>query len=253
MATRRRISGPLPSVPGQTPSQSGTQTTGPVDTASLMALSIGSTSVDVNIPEGALLSQVEPSLKLAVTGYQHLAEAAERLKPIIGRILLVISNRRMFRPDYRNLTEYVEKKVVAEYGMSRTSAFEALRIARAFPTMTATEYQKYGASRLLLATQVTDETDPQAKVILDEATRMSVDDFSTKVSDIKQTTAPPAKTFVVSVRLPLEWKQQWDNILVAADMTPGELFVLLMSNYLEHHPIPAAAPQAAQQPVGARA
>lgn len=207
------------------------------DSTELVRLAIGSDTIDVNIPDSADLASVEGTLHMAVSGYLQLAEASERLKPIIGRILLVLSNRRLYRPDYKNLTDYIERKVVAEYGMSRTSAFEALRIAKAFPSMSASDYQKYGATRLLLTARVSDENDPAYKKLLDESTRVSVDDFANRVKDLTTDTGATAKSFVVSARLPIAWQTHWNALLETAQMSPSEMLQEMIRSYVESHEV----------------
>lgn len=238
MALRRRISpahGSV-SVPNP-PSVLAESLHSPED---LLKIALGA-ELTLNIPDDAKMSDIEATLSIAITGYKRLSEASERLKPIIGRLLFTVQARRLYRPEYRNLTDYIEKKITGEMGLSRTNAFEALRIAKAFPSMSLDDYQKYGASRLLLASSITDESDPGAKALLDESTQQTVDEFSDHVKDIKSSSTSPSQSFVVSIRLPLEWKARWDDLLNTMDMPAVEVFLELVKSYIEHHPAPASA------------
>lgn len=224
----RTVSAPLPT------------TQGIANPEDLLRLALGS-ELTLNIPEDAKMADVEQTLQVAITGYKRLSEASERLKPLIGRILYTVQSRRLYRPDYRNLTDYIERKVVVDMGLSRTNAFEALRIAKAFPSMTMEDYQKYGASRLLLASSITDEADPQAKQLLDDSTRQTVDEFQSHIRDLKSESVEPAKTFVLSIRLPLDWKPRWEDLIATVDLTPVELFLELMNSYIQTHPASKAS------------
>lgn len=206
----------------------------------LLSLVLDGSKISVDIPHDATLTQVEVTLKTALGGYRRLSEAAEQLKPIIGRILLTIADRKLFRPDFPNLTKYIEERVVAvPWGISRTNAFEALRIARAFPTMSEVEYQRYGASRLLLASSVVEKTDG-VKDLLDKATRGTVEAFREVVKDLQG--KEPATTFVVSLRLPLAYKEVWEQLLTDTQLAPGPLVQELIQGYVEAHQGDVAEP-----------
>lgn len=241
---RRKINRSLATVPQS--NQSGQTQTIPADAKQLMALVLGSTEINVDIPKDATLSQVETTLGMVISGYKRLSEAAERIKPIVGRILLTISTRRLYRPEYRNLTDYIERKVEGSpdsggFGLSRTNAFEALRIARAYPTMSVTEYEKYGASILLVSTPVTDQTDPRYKEILDDLSKLTVAQAKVKVREMRALTggdqpSQQGKSFVLSFRMPLEWKEPWESLLKETKLSPSELFQELIRSYIEDHP-----------------
>lgn len=234
--TPKRIQPPSRSSPSPHPAQ--------VD---LLKLVMGSSDISVNVPDTATLPDVEHTLGMVIGGYLKLMNAAEKLKPIIGRVLLTIASRRLYRPDYKNLTDYVERKVVAEFGLSRTNAFEALRIARAFPSLSTDDYQRYGASRLLLAASLTDETDPKYRDLLDDSTQKTVEAFAEEIKALKTPSPSSMNTFVLSVRLPLEWKDAWESLLTSSGMSAGDLLMELINSYIETHP-PEPEPKATQTP-----
>lgn len=220
----------------------------PAQVPDLLKLVMGSGNISVSIPDAATLPDVEHTLSMVIGGYLRLTDAAERLKPIIGRVLLTISARRLYRPDYKNLTDYIQRKVVDEFKLSRTNAFESLRIARAFPSLTSEDYQRYGASRLLLAASVTDDKAPNFKTLLDESTQKTVDAFSEQIKSMKSPTST-TDTFVLSVRLPAEWKESWESLLTSSAMSAGDLLMELISSYIETHPsdpVPANEPAKAK-------
>lgn len=197
----------------------------------LMRAAVGFQEIQLNIPDDAKLLDVEKTLQLAITGYKRLSEASERLKPIIGRILLVVQERKLWKPDYKNFTEFLDKKVVDEMGLGRSNAFDALRIARAFPTMSNEDYQRYGASRLLEAAKITDEAQEDYKQILQDASKMTVEEFKQKVKEQRPATRPV--TFTVSVRVTPEVKGMWTGLVEAFEGTPGDLFKQMITLYTE--------------------
>lgn len=194
----------------------------------LMRAALGFTEVSVSIPENATLAEVEKSLQLAITGYRRLSEASERLKPIIGRILLTIQARNLFKPDYKNFTAFLMDRVVAGMGLGRSHAFDSLRIARAFPNMTTEEYSRYGASRLLLAAKLTDETKAGYKDVLKDLAKQTVEEGRARVKEL--TPHGSASSYTISIRVTPEVKGEWVALMESVDLTPGELFAQMMES-----------------------
>lgn len=193
----------------------------------LMRAALGFSDISLDIPEDATLAQVDKTLNLAITGYKRLNDASERLKPIIGRILLTIKDRGLFKPDYKNFTAFLMERVVMAkdkggLGLGRTHMFDSLRIAKAFPTMTTEEYAKYGSSRLLIAAKLTDESQEGYKATLKELSGLTVEEGMAKVREINAET--PATSYTVSIRVSPEVKAEWAALIEAVDLTPGELF-----------------------------
>lgn len=197
--------------------------------AGLMKAALGFTEVSVAIPENATLADVEKSLQLAINGYKRLSEASERLKPIIGRILLTVQERNLFKPEYKNFTAFLMDRVVIGMGLGRSNAFDSLRIARAFPTMSAEDYSRYGASRLLLAAKITDEKHPDYKDVLKQMSTLTVEEGKNKVKELRPSGSQ--SSYTISIRVSPETKAEWVELSEAVDITPGELLGAMISAY----------------------
>lgn len=181
----------------------------------LMHLVLGAVDVRVDFPEGTALSEMESTLGFAVKGYQRLQGAAEKLKPIIGRILLTVKNRKAWKGHYKNFTAFYTSKVIGELGLSKSVALEALKIASAFPSLTPAQYAHYGATRLLLAARVTDSSKTDYKAILDESVKQSIDEFRNTTARLYAES--PARTnrarpFIISVRVDETTFAHWKSI-----------------------------------------
>lgn len=233
MSTRKQIPGSF-NVPGTDNGPQG-----------LMKAALGFTDISVEIPENATLHEVENTLQLAITGYRRLSEASERLKPIIGRILLTVQERNLFKPDYKNFTQFIMDRVVVGMGLGRSHAFDSLRIARAFPTMSTEEYSRYGASRLLLAAKLTDESKEGYKDILKDLSKVTVEEGRAKVKEL--TPNSKASSYTISIRVTPEVKGEWVELMDSVDITPGELFAQMiksvrenMEEYTTRKPVAAA-------------
>lgn len=228
MARQRKPSGWTPGGSSNKLVQSSNQ-----DELQLVTLATGLPEISVTIPESATLKQIEETLAIAINGYKKLSEASERLKPIIGRILLTVSDRKLFRPEFENFTTFVEKRVVAQMGFGRSNAFDALRIAKAFPTMDAAQYQRYGASRLLAASQITSEADPNYLIVLNDSTRQTVEQFKEHVATEKGKRNPSTSSgsVVIAVRCAPLIRDQWQNLLEQTQLAPSDLLAILLEHY----------------------
>lgn len=245
---RRRSTGAASLLPARTERSAHT---GPHSPDILMNEALGNVEISLNIPETASLSQVEETLAIAVEGHQRLMAAAERLKPFIGRILLHIKAHSLFKPSCNTWTEY-KKSVSDRYGISNTSLDESLQIAKAFPTMDPKEYIRVGASRLLHASRITDETKANYSQILDAAVKIPVAEFKDKVTQTLQARrlgnaepgvdAGPAWV-QVSIRVLPATRDKWQAIMNASQLPAEKLFESMMDEYLKAHPLPAVAPK----------
>ncbi len=192
-----------------------------------MALVVGEAEIDVNIPEDATLAQIEVTLSRTIDGYTRLEAARERLAPVIGRILLTVAQRKLWRPAWKNFTAYVKGVVEARMGFGRSKAFDALAIARAFPSLTAEQYGRYGATRLRLAAKITDEQEPAWQEVLDEALKVPVLTFGATVKQLHGT--PTKETLILSLRLPKAVKGDWDAALLNSELSGPELLAAMVA------------------------
>jgi hypothetical protein len=224
-----------------------------IDLDKLDVAVLGGAQINLDIPADATLTQVEETLQIVVTGYGQLVAAAERLKPIIGRILVVVDTRRLWVTTHTGFTEYLNS-LSARFGLARQTAFEALRIARKFPDLTQAEYAKYGASRLLLAAGITDSTDPEHRNILDQLSKMTVQEGRDKLkaarNKLKQGAllngeAPP-EVVTVTIKTIASVRDRWQQALAATDLGASELFSQMVETWFaseveETEPAPAHA------------
>lgn len=246
MANRRITRKNVSATQAPPPSGLVRHTEGSEQQTDLLRLVLGAEEISLNVPEDAKLADLEKTLNMAVRGFRRISEAGERLKPIIGRLLLIAQDRHLFRPDYKNITEYIEKKVEGEMGMSRNSAFEALRIAKAFPSLSMADYQKYGATRLLEALKITSEADPQYRTVLEDSARQTAVQFKGKVKQIIEANVAPSTSFAVTIHLPNEWADSWKGLLLTTSLDPTGLVMELIRSYVQTHQ--AAPPQSQPQP-----
>lgn len=190
--------------------------------------------ISVNIPEGATLPDILNTLNKVVQGIRTLTDASERLRPVVGRIILEIQKRKLYKPDYRNITEFIEKKVVAEMGMGRSTAFESLRIAKAFPSMAMAEMSRYGASKLALCAKVTDETEPNHLEVLHASLGKTVEQIKADQKEAAEAAGGATATVSITLHLSQTAKNRWVKLLKDTELEPAKLFIKMIEAYRSH-------------------
>lgn len=219
-----------------------------VETAEAKLISIAMDSkrpLDMNVPEGATLAEVDHALGVAIGGYGRLTEAAERLKPIVGRFILVVRERALWEGKYKNFTDWLNKRVVGELSFSRSNALAALKIARAFPTLTEAQYAHYGASKLLKATEITDETKPDWKPTLEKFAKMTFPEVVAEVRELRGNTGDSGAEPSITIRVS-EDDKLWYQAQVKTGIEPPALFAALRKAYTESKAGRKALAQAAK-------
>lgn len=197
----------------------------------LMRSALGFQEIDFKIPESATLPEVEKYLTTVIQGAKRLQDAYDRIRPMIGTLLRAIRDRKLYRPNYKNITEYITSRVQGEWGFSRSLAFNCMAEVEAFPTA---DRALYNSSVLQLAAQVTDESKPDHKEILDTLSKMTVPEARKAIADIKkaQSGATPVQdTVMLAMRVIPDVKARWEGLLKTYDMSPSDLLTACMDDF----------------------
>src|SRR5262249_3730988 len=125
--------------------------------------------VDIKRLSTAPIDEIEDVLKKMIGETGVLTEAIDRRTFVIGRIILTVAKRKLFRPHYKNITEYIHKHIMGDLMCSHGTAFDSYRINKRFPSWSIEEYERYGVSNMLAAADRFDESYPQGKKLLNES------------------------------------------------------------------------------------
>ena len=199
----------------------------------IMQIALDGAEISVNIPADAKLPEVLTTLNKVVQGLRTFTDASERLKPVVGRIILVVQERKMYKPDYRNMTEFIEQKIVGEMGLGRSTAFDALRVAKAHPGLTAAEYAQYGASRLLLLAKDTDSKQPNYLEVLHASLSKTVEEIKTEQKE-RAAAENPSTTVSITLHVSQTAKNKWVKLLKDTELEAPKLFNKLLEAYRAH-------------------
>lgn len=208
-----------------------------LQTINLMKAALGGKEIKLEeIPATATLEAVTESLMIGVTAFKRLADAQSRLQPIIGRILLHIAEHKLWKGKYRNMTDFMQKAVVDQMGMGRSSMMDALRVARQFPGLTVDEYQAFGARRLLIASKrIQREDTPVMEYgkILDWTKTKTVAELET---ELRETTVVPmavdgTREVTITLRVPESLKDQWTALVASTHLESAALLGVMVDLY----------------------
>jgi len=169
--------------------------------------------VDVVIPEdidpGALWDSLAVCCKVLV----RMKGAACKLKPLVGRMLLVVQNY----PDiyqsrgYKTYDDFVTRGMEELLGISRAEAYHCKRIAKNLPWVTSAQFEQIGIAKLELLAK--DEVAPKAKELLEIAAKPEVTIAALKqiIADNNLSERDRLDFSNIVLAVPKDVKKQWDE------------------------------------------
>lgn len=134
--------------------------------------------IEVVIPETIDSAKLMSTLGLCCKVSVITRRQATQSDALIGRMLYIIRERTIFREwGFTSFTGFVEDWVKPRMGKGQTSVYDALRIAKSFPSITPARYEKIGPVKLNILQKFTDETKPSVEEHMKRAEILSVADF----------------------------------------------------------------------------
>jgi hypothetical protein len=102
--------------------------------------------VDPNMSDNELISKVRACFK----AHGRMTNAQRLLVPLIGKLLVIMQGRPEVLKAFNaiNISGFCSHVVPTEFHVSRTDAYEAYQIARAFPDVTPKDYIEIGPSKI---------------------------------------------------------------------------------------------------------
>lgn len=148
----------------------------------LKALLRPGASIDAIIPEDPDPKELWKTLDACTKGLDLLTKRALRLRPIIGRILMIFESKPSLYKElgYESFTQFIKKGVYEELGLHRTAGFESLLVARKWPQISSDRYANgIGPKKINLLSKagVTGKS-PNAEMLLQTAEKMKVGEFA---------------------------------------------------------------------------
>lgn len=143
--------------------------------------------VALSIRKDATSDEVHATLRQALEMHKGIDNVREQLELIIGRTLLEVRERKLFG-KHPNFEAFLRAEVIGrDYGVSRPTAYNYMRVAKAFPEVNSEQYREFGAMPLLEAAKVLPKVDaarrPEVMELLKK--RLPLEGLKSALADIQ--------------------------------------------------------------------
>lgn len=212
--------------------------------------SIGSRAfkLSVEVTEKTTDAQVSALLAEACTEFVGTNGIVARFQLVIGRLLVVVRDRKIFKEKYKTFDRYMIAEVVDKYGISRATVWTGLQIAQAVPEISVDQATDIGVVKMRdIARTVRHEQDKlvqaadKAKLLdklVKQAPKHTVPEFRKwlEAGNLLTPRTSPQRLTTIVVRGTPELVEQW-NALVG-DRAPAEVLAEIIAR---RHPARMAA------------
>ncbi len=133
-------------------------------------------SIEAVIPPDASPEDLWRTLDACVRGLRLLEARTLRLKPIIGKILLIFEQKPSLYKDlgFETYSDFMRKGVYDTLGLHHTSAYEGKLVARDWPQIDPDRYVKIGPKKLNILSKFATGRSPNAEALLQTVEKMKV-------------------------------------------------------------------------------
>jgi hypothetical protein len=152
------------------------------DQAVLKELLDPGNTLGVVLPDDTAPDVLIKNLTICCRAVAYLKSYAERIKPIIGRILTLIQEH----PDaykkagYEGYESFIRGEVIGKMGLCRTDVYDCVKIHKAMPSLTPAQFQEIGIAKLRLLASITGDGQPSCDRWKAKARSMTLVEFRTE-------------------------------------------------------------------------
>jgi hypothetical protein len=172
-------------------------------------------SIDSVIPPEASAENLWKTLDACIRGMGILETRMLRLRPVIGKLLVIFENKPSLYKElgYETWSEFMKNGVNGILGLHRTAAYQSLYVAREWKQIDPDRYAKLGPKRMEILKQVTTGSSPNAETWLKTAESMKVGQLQAYVEQRGFTT--PGETAGATITIPTNQAvySQWRGLI----------------------------------------
>lgn len=141
------------------------------DRAVLSAVLDSGSSISVVIPEEIDSDRLWQTMETCCRVAGAVSKASDRIKPIIGRLLVVLRDHPEVYQDrgYATYEDFMCRGMSELFGISRTEAYACRKVAERFPSLSVEEFNQIGVRKLYVLAAATKEGDKHAKELVEKA------------------------------------------------------------------------------------
>jgi hypothetical protein len=175
-------------------------------------------------------------LGICCKAVNYMRRTTDRIRPIIGRLLILISDHPSIYKDrgYPSFEQFLKGYVRDTYDLSRTDVFEAMKVCKAFPHMTLAQAEKIGSTKLSLVARVTNETAIGHQRWLKRAVELTADQLRIELEQKKLIDKGESQGAVIVINCNRAQASVWKEfvntpeVLAWGGPTPADVLISLM-------------------------
>lgn len=222
-----------------------------------------SAQVEVLLPDNCGHDDLWRALTTCCKAVRVLQRTTLRIRPLIGRIVKIARNTPDFykQRGYQTFEQFFTVGIQGHLGLSRTDAYEALRLAEKWPTLSQEEYEQIGPSKLAIASRFTDDSMPGHRKHLEAAKQMTITEFRAYAEEKRLINPGEATPAVIVIQTTQEVASHWKEWIndpavhgTAGSSDPGLILLAMGQSFMpecqgQSSPDPDAAPRLDPQAV----
>jgi|SRR5579872_70137 len=138
-------------------------------------------SIEGIVPESMDAQDLYRNLNLCCRAIGTCRRMESRLRPLVGRMLNVISDQGMYKVwGFKTFNDFILEDISPKLGIGRTIVFKAMKIASSLPSLSLDEYEKLGPTKTDILVKFTSSDQPSHQRFIEQAiASKSVQEFRT--------------------------------------------------------------------------
>lgn len=131
------------------------------------------------LPETMSAPKINEAMQAIALSLSNLQRREGRLKPMIGRLLVLAKNNSDVYTEkgYETYEEYKQKEIGEKFGLARTAYQDAKRMVEKFPSLAMDDYEAAGVTNMMIMCRVTDQSQKGHTKILAKAKALTTEEF----------------------------------------------------------------------------
>lgn len=141
------------------------------DKSILSAVLDENASLDVVVPGTMDGDTLWKSLEACCRVASHITKASQKIKPVIGRLLVVLKDHPEVYQSrgYRTYENFLSRGLDDLFGISRTEAYALRKVAEKFPSLSVAQFQAIGTTKLYAMAAAIGEGEPGCEAVIEKA------------------------------------------------------------------------------------
>jgi hypothetical protein len=192
------------------------------DRSVLAAVLDSTSSINVVIPEEIDSDKLWETMETCCRVAGAVSKASDRIKPIIGRLLVVLKDHPEVYQDrgYSSYEDFMCRGMNELFGISRTEAYACRKVAERFPSLSVDEFNQIGVRKLYVLAAATREGDKNAKELVEKAKDPEVNrsDLIEYAATLQHMAAGEFEITKVTITVTKETAQMWKDFIASKEV-----------------------------------